>query len=294
MGGDDLGSDDEYLNVKLTDFSASIVESDDESGNNTGEETNINISKRSNTTSDSDRKSKKRKTATQLDLVNQEKPVNKGKLLLETGRDIVDKGTDVQAAFLWSCYVHFLRDKNDENLVSKKSIFDSASFILSQKTSTPIPPQISPLGIFLKNSISSFKQLKKWKTTKSPMVLIVCLSARRATVILKSLSSMNIRTAKLFSKHFDLNQQITMLRENKYGIGVGTPNRLLKLASSNNGKPALSLKHTELLILDSHEDNKRFTLCTLNDTAPDLMEFIRSAVEPEFHRKKNPIKLAFV
>ena len=141
--------------------------------------------------------------------------------------------------------------------------------------------------------------MKKWKAPKSPMVLIVCLSARRAQAILKSLSSLNIRTAKLFAKHMDIDQQIAMLRNSSFGIAIGTPNRLCKLSSepptsAKESSPALSLKHAELLLIDCHEDHKRFTVCTLNDTAPDLMEFLKTAVYPQLNRTKKPLKLAFV
>ena len=288
MGGDDLASDDEYLNVKLVGSTGYVEESD----NDEDEKSLTPQSETKEIPPSSGRKSKKRKASSQG--VNLDKPIHKVKLLLETGRNIENQDTDIQSAFLWSCYVHFLRDKTDENLVNKNSIFDPSCFLLSSPQSTPIPPKISPMGYFIKNNVSSLKQLKKWKTPKSPVVLIVCLSARRATAVLKSLSSLNIRTAKLFSKHFDLNQQITMLRDNSYGIGVGTPNRMLKLFTSSEESPALSLKHTELFILDSHADNKRFTVCTLNDTGPDLMEFMKLAVQPQLQRKKKPIKLAFV
>ena len=89
---------------------------------------------------------------------------------------------------------------------------------------------------FLKSGIlSSAKRLKKWKHTKSPMVIIICASARRAVSILKEISSLNVRAAKLFSKHMNIDDQIAMLESNKYSISVGTPNRLLKLSEKKDG-----------------------------------------------------------
>ena len=141
------------------------------------------------------------------------------------------------------------------------------------------------------------------------MVIIVCISARRAVQILKQLSPLNVRAAKLFAKHMDLDEQKTMLRTNSFGIAVGTPNRLLKLIESGDttdggsgsdsddsdgptaASGALSLEATELLVIDNHEDSKAFTVCTMNDTAPDLMQFLHKAVVPQL-RKRQTLKIA--
>jgi len=85
----------------------------------------------------------------------------------------------------------------------------------------------------------------------------------------------------------DMADQVAMLRQNKYGIGVGTPNRLLKLVEEG----ALMMERTERVLVDCHEDGKRFTVCTMNDTAPDLMEFINRAVLPQIRTRKT-IKFA--
>lgn len=151
------------------------------------------------------------------------------------------------------------------------------------------------MASFLKGgALSSMKRLKKWKYTGSPMVVIVCLSARRAVQILKQLSPLNVRAAKLFAKHMDVDEQIAMLRNSSFGIAVGTPNRLLKLfeiGGSEEGKGALTLDGTELVVIDNQEDSKAFTVCTLNDTAPDLMQFLNRAVVPQM-RKRQTLKLA--
>lgn len=301
MGGDDLGSDDEYLDLNLTSSNeksflnnADIIENDD----NDDGVSKTTATETKTRKSSSSRKSEKRK-ASVLDEVSvamttKDKPVHKLKFLLEIGRDIVNQSKEIQSAFLWSCYTHFLKDKNDKNLSEKTSIFNPSLFVSSQSL-PPTTSDISPLGHMLKSNISSIKQLKKWKALKSPMVLIVCISARRATSILKSISFLNTRTAKLFPKNMQLSQQISMLQSTGFGIAVGTPNRLLKLSTEQGGggTPALSLNDTELFIIDCHQDQKRFTVCTLNDVAPDLMEFTRTAVHPQFDRKK-PIKIAFV
>ena len=162
---------------------------------------------------------------------------------------------------------------------------------MAKSIDTKVSKYERSLATFLKGgTIKSMKKLKKWKEHKSPMVLVISVSARRSVALLKEISSLNVRAAKLFAKHMTLEDQVAMLENNTYGIGFGTPNRLLKLfetGKSNKKEGALSLAQTELVIIDCHEDNKRFTVCTMNDTAPDLMTFIHSAVLPQMQKRKN-------
>lgn len=137
--------------------------------------------------------------------------------------------------------------------------------------------------------MQSFKRLKRWgrdgqdQQTRSPCVLIVSISALRCVAILKQLSILNLRAAKLFAKHMQVPDQIAMLEKTIYPIAVGTPNRLLKLAEAG----ALDLGTTELVVIDCYEDQKKFTVCTMNDTAPDLMQFLHDFVLPEIQKRKN-------
>jgi hypothetical protein len=235
-------------------------------------------------------------------------PQSQRKLLLEAARGIAKEKTDVQAAFLWTCYTHALKMKGAESSDDDK--FQADHFYAlgngkkkkmqhhgkdKKKEAKKTKDMEASMATFLKcGALSSVKRLKKWKYTGSPMVIIVCLSARRAVQILKQLSPLNVRAAKLFAKHMDMEEQITMLRTSSFGIAVGTPNRLLKLfeiGGSEEGKGALSLDGTELVVIDNQEDSKAFTVCTLNDTAPDLMQFLNRAVVPQM-RKRQTVKLA--
>mmetsp|Transcript_25660 Transcript_25660/g.43794 ORF Transcript_25660/g.43794 Transcript_25660/m.43794 type:complete len:384 (+) Transcript_25660:223-1374(+) len=103
-------------------------------------------------------------------------------------------------------------------------------------------------------------------------------------------------------------------RGRHYSLAVGTPGRLLKLlrhnpnntANDNNdseeeedndkpptpGSGALRFKHTEVVIIDCHEDSKGWTVCTLNDTRRELMELMKDGVVPQLEKRKGKIKLA--
>jgi hypothetical protein len=139
-------------------------------------------------------------------------------------------------------------------------------------------------------SVVSKKKLKKWNE-KSPMVLIVCLSARRAVSILKELAPSKIRVAKLFAKHMTIEDQESMLHGSTFGIGVGTPHRLLTLARGNSA--TLSLQKTQLIILDTHVNPKNFSVYTLPDTAPDTQLFLTEIVQPEMKTRKD-LRIAFL
>ena len=344
MGGDDVGSDDEqYLNPDVGSPSDSDESSDEEEQYEGRKSRNAKLQKKrsraeaieaiagaitadtSEDEGDSDdsgvQSSSKRSKKAQSSSGGAG-PQLQRKLLLEAARGIGKEKPDVQAAFLWTCYTHALRMKgkvvNDDaefgadhfyapGTVSKKNKSQKQSQQSSKKNKVLCPLSIAT---YLKGgALTSMKRLKKWKHTGSPMVIIVCISARRAVQILKQLSPLNVRAAKLFAKHMDLDEQKTMLRTNSFGIAVGTPNRLLKLIESGDttdggsgsdsddsdgptaASGALSLEATELLVIDNHEDSKAFTVCTMNDTAPDLMQFLHKAVVPQL-RKRKTLKIA--
>ena len=61
-----------------------------------------------------------------------------------------------------------------------------------------------------------------------------------------------------------------MLKE-KVSIAVGTPNRLCKLTEMG----ALSLTHTDIVMIDVKRDAKNFNTLTLPDVRNDLYSFLR-------------------
>lgn len=290
MGGDDLGSEDEYLDQSWIKYNepAADVEEDDDKGKESGEKGRKRKNDKSELKAEEHDDSKVKKKA---------KKGSMQALMLETSRDIADKDCDVQAAFLWTTFTHALKMSGDnlEEVEKFKAENFSSTAKISGKHGKSMSAYISS-GV-----LSSKKRLKKWKEPQSPMVLVLCASARRSVAILKDFSTSNLRIAKLFPKNMKLDDQIAMLKKSSLGIAVGTPNRILKLSQSvvddsndseiENESCALSLEKTELVIIDCHQDQKRFTVLTLTDTAPDLMKFIRHAVVPQMQKRKD-IKIA--
>lgn len=123
--------------------------------------------------------------------------------------------------------------------------------------------------------------------------IIVCISARRAVTILKDLSALKIRVAKLFPKNGTVDEQCKQLSTTAFGVAVGTPHRLLALATKrSDGTNPLAFDETKLIILDSDVSNKQYTVCTLPDTAPHCMELLREFAIPQFKKRKD-LHLAF-
>ena len=256
MGGDDLGSDDEYLNPSLSGTDASsFLEKLDKT-----EETSSNKRRRDDSGGDES-----------VDKMPSKK--SSSHILIETGRDLANESAEVQCAFLQKALTHEVQLRG--NSVDKLTKLMPSHFSTSKE---------STLEARMRGAVS-MKKLRKYKTLKSPMVLIVCLSARRAVAVLKELASLKLRAAKLFAKHMDVSQQRTMLTQHAYGLAVGTPHRLLALCQED--EPALNLNHTSLVILDSHVSPKGYTVCTLPDTAGDCMELLRQIILPQLKKRKD-------
>ena len=95
--------------------------------------------------------------------------------------------------------------------------------------------------------------------------------------------------AKLFAKHLTVQEQTEWLQQTPFGLAVGTPHRLNILCQSG----ALTLNATRLVLLDAHQDSKGFTVCTMPDTAPHCMEFLKDRFLPALKERPKQIKIAF-
>lgn len=289
MGDDDIESEDEqYIINHSSDEQQHADSEEDESfnKNNEGKDDEIITTKKRKKSSKEDESQTEKKlkadatndATTNVTTNAKTKPKGKAKnLLIETGREIHKFDTEVQATFLWTCVTHFL---NKPPSSAKRNIH-SKSFIPSINNKNNNNDH--NMSSFLKQHYTSCKKLKNWKHNQTFKVIIVCISARRAVSILKDIAPLKISMAKLFPKHMSLSLQKDALEKNKYGIAVGTPNRLLKLWQED----ALHLKKTDFIVIDCWKDAKDFTVCTLKDTSPDLMTFIESAALPEMEKRED-------
>ncbi|VDC07885.1 unnamed protein product [Peniophora sp. CBMAI 1063] len=83
--------------------------------------------------------------------------------------------------------------------------------------------------------------------------------------------------AKLFAKHFKLEQQVAFLKKTKVGSAVGTPARLGKLL---NDTDALSISALTHIVLDiSHKDAKNFDVLEIPQTRDEVFKAVLGAPE---------------
>lgn len=322
MGGDDLCSDDdEYLSQS---WAKDIPFNDGEDDNMCLQSKNQQMLQSRKRKLTDGEKSSANEVVPEL----RHEHVTMGSHIIKAGNGIEKSSAEDQSAFMWTCFLYWLgMDNNEMDDSSNLRKFSPRNFYTPEPSKQKVSHDqkhshvmkyntMGSIVSFLRGgALPSMKRLKNWNISKSPMVLIICSSTNRAVSLLKDLSPMKARVAKLFSKHMNVLQQVEMMETNSYGIAVGTPNRLLKLFEmrcedeigqsarheSNAGKDAnstkvgsqgLDLDYTELVVVDCHVDRKKYTVCTLNDTAPDLMRFIQMAIVPQIKKRKTRIKFA--
>lgn len=264
MGGDDLGSEDEFLveDVGSDPSDSSSEESDTEEdaqqeGATTNPKSDLKLSKRApspNSLENVESSSKKRKRGGDDQL-------------RDLGSDIRDSPAELQA-----------------KLIAK---FAGVAFLPSH---IAISTEENAPGMMKRiQGIISKKKLKQWKNKESPCVLVVCISARRAVQVLKELAPFNVRVAKLFAKHITIEEQVKQLNDSSFGLAVGTPHRILTLAQQG----ALSMSQTQCVVLDTYQNDKRFSVYTLPDTVPHSQALLKDYVFPYCQKQKGP-RLAFL
>jgi protein CMS1 len=138
-------------------------------------------------------------------------------------------------------------------------------------------------------SMSYLKSLvPHWKRTiknfhgqpGSPVILIICSAGLRAVHFIREISDFKTggcKIAKLFAKHFKLQDQVKFLSKTVVHMAVGTPNRITQLLQSGG----LHLDHVKYIVLDwSHRDLKQRRLTDMRETRTDLMELLRRHIIP--------------
>jgi len=182
------------------------------------------------------------------------------------------------------------RGKNEENFKVDHFVFPD----LSEKSTTKSEKnkRVCPFVRALSANMPSYRKLlledPKHEVERSdlgcPVLLILCASAIRATQIIKSMSAKLIKCkiAKLFAKHFKVEQQMEMLSKDYFPIALGTPNRVCKLIELG----ALSLRRAALVLIDVTPDTKKFTLLTLHEVRNDFYQLLHQHIKQELSHLK--------
>eukprot|EP00977_Amphora_coffeiformis_P023626 scaffold13853_cov147-Amphora_coffeaeformis.AAC.3 len=272
MGGDDLGDDDDYLLAPV------VADNDDDDDEPVVSKRTLARDEKEEQKTDDKSAAKKRKVVTNT---------NQNQVLIEAGCGIESSPVDEQLSFLQASLKHYsllavgAGDNEDApNVVASSSLLTTKSLVSSTKDT--LTDRL--------REVVSLKRLKKHRDVRSPAVIIVAQSARRAVAVLKELTPLHLRATKLFPKNGEVAQQVTQLRQTPFPLAVGTPHRLAALCAETKG---LDFSKTQLVVLDTFVSKKQYTVCTLPDTAADTMALLKDHVIPQMKTNKN-LKLAFL
>eukprot|EP00536_Pseudo-nitzschia_multiseries_P010015 jgi/Psemu1/202215/e_gw1.293.9.1 len=276
MGGDDLGSDDDYLAAPLRgveDYG------DDNSkhgqkrqrgsgaGAGAGNEEETRSTTTTTTTEDKTKsKSKSKKRA------GGPMEVLGSKIRLESAESKAEILSKFAGADFKASHMAKLSSKNNKNKYDVDRHIDSNNFMDRLLC------------------LVSKKQLKNKQQQRSPRAVIFCLSARRSVAVLKELAPMKLRVAKLFPKQGTIGEQARQLESNEFGVAIGTPHRIKELID----RGSLTLKNTQLLGFDTFMNPKNQSVYTLHDTAPFLKSILKEHAEPICSDGKMDLKIGFV
>jgi protein CMS1 len=126
-------------------------------------------------------------------------------------------------------------------------ILTEAALAIVDTTSWDKPRNLENLPAFIEQFKDERRSDKPGKTLSdavkqksTPHTIVIAASGIRAADLTRALRKFQTKEsfiAKLFAKHIKLQEAITMVKENKLGMGVGTPQRLIDLF--DDGKLAM-------------------------------------------------------
>ncbi|KAK4229968.1 U3-containing 90S pre-ribosomal complex subunit-domain containing protein [Podospora fimiseda] len=171
--------------------------------------------------------------------------------------------------------------------ISGNGIKDTTSF---QK-----PRTLENLPEFLETFAGEKQRLDQaTKECGAPHTLVVSAAGLRAADAVRSLRQFQKKgttVAKLFAKHFKVEEQIAFLKNTKSGLAVGTPQRLIDLIENE----ALSIAHLRRIVVDaSHIDQKKRGITDMKETMMPLVKLLaRKELKEKYTDPEKPIDLLF-
>ncbi|XP_062511183.1 protein CMSS1-like [Corticium candelabrum] len=126
---------------------------------------------------------------------------------------------------------------------------------------------------------SEISRLSDSSRKGSPFLFIVTASAVRSVELIKSLSKVKgkMRVAKLFARHFKVEEQGMFLKSHVCDIGVGTPNRIQKLVE----RGSLQLDQLQYFIIDwTWQDVKQRTIRCIPEVWTDVCQLVQHSIIP--------------
>ncbi|ORE07893.1 hypothetical protein BCV72DRAFT_289805 [Rhizopus microsporus var. microsporus] len=200
--------------------------------------------------------------------------------------DIWKENTTVQAEYLADRQKIALPDLSSVEL-EEQQLPESALVKNEKFTQEHV---LDALSNYIKFGVAGHKKLQKKPTSlASPVVLVITHSAIRSVELVRALKefSKSAKIAKLFAKHFKIEEQVYFLEREPIHIGVGTPNRLQVLVDQGH----LKLDKLELVVIDTEKNPKKFNIFDLQEVRTDLFRFLGSYIAPLMKENKAKIGL---
>jgi len=119
---------------------------------------------------------------------------------------------------------------------------------------------------------------QKSKSNGAPTLIFVTGAALRVADVTRVLKDKKLRgekggeVAKLFAKHFKLEEHVTYLRRTKVGAAVGTPGRIGKLLCETDALSFSALTHIMLDV--TFQDAKKRTLLDIPETRDEVFKTV--------------------
>jgi hypothetical protein len=266
MGGDDLGSDDDYLAAPVGEYGGddnSSVEDANDSEDPPPQKNQKRQRADNAGTNSATKTTKSKKRGGPMEILG-------SKIRMESSESKAEILSEFCGAEFQAVHMAKLSSKNQNYDVDQN--IDSNNFMDRLLC------------------VVSKKQLKNKQQQRSPRAVIFCLSARRSVAVLKDLAPMKLRVAKLFPKQGTIGEQARQLETTEFGIAVGTPHRIKELID----RGSLTLKNTQLLGLDTFLNPKNQSVYTLHDTVPHLKSILKDHAQPVCQMKNKDLKIGFV
>ncbi len=206
---------------------------------------------------------KKRRSKVPADAAGQGESPTEGKTKKERRRlaDTLPDSAEQVPGWFGENYAAVLQKLSPLELYPTGNRFRETDFVLDEKN-----------VVF---SVDNIPKLIKRKRNPQIRCLVVCASALRACDLRKPLAALKRPVAKLFAKHLKLKEQIEYLSNSNTTLGIGTPNRLLKLAQAKALDGIFSDSKNALILIDLHKDVKNYSLLNMPVVSQDSFELLR-------------------
>lgn len=136
---------------------------------------------------------------------------------------------------------------------------------------------------------------QKSKSDGSPTLLFLVGAALRATDAARVLKDKHLRgekggdVAKLFARHFKLEEHVQYLKRTKIGAAAGTPGRIGKLLNETEALRTDQLTHVVLDI--THKDAKKRGLLDIPETREEVFKLVLGCPKVAERIKQGKLKV---